>query len=153
MKRTIATIGAAALLIACSAFANAQDRPAAGGQRANPSQQSDAATAEKKTEERRKEAEARRTEAEEQNRSMEMRAGKTPEELAEEGKARGESAMNAGATGEQMRERRDERKAIQDAYRENREAGEDGANPEAEEQDEDEDQKDKEKKPWWKFWQ
>ena len=81
---------------------------------------------------------------------------------AQESRKRADAELKGNERAQEMRARRDERKAIKEEYKSDRNAGQESASglvPEvkseevAEEAEAAEETKEKAKKPWWKLWQ
>lgn len=156
MNRMILLAFVAGLAMAVSTAASAQGRPdGAGnsaGQRASAGQQDKRDAQRERAEIRRLEAEAKKAEAEVHNRSRQMRAENPPDEHADDAAFSAEQNADGQARAEQMRERRDEGKAIKEQYKDDREPGMEGVGSALDKEDDAEKQQQKEKKPWWKFW-
>jgi hypothetical protein len=98
-------------------------------------------------EEAKERAEDAREEAEERTESSREHAKEVVESRGEH-----DEAAHGSEQAQEMRTRRDERKAIMNDAKESREAGQEGVGPDADAEDQPADQKEKAKKPWWKFW-
>ena len=153
MKHKVLTALLASIALGMSAAADAQGR--SGGAGAKPDRpagaQRDAGAMRERAESRREEAELRRERAEANNRSEQARAEHPPNENANEAAFRAEANAEGNRSAE-MLERRDERKAIQEEYRADREPGQEGADRDQDKDGIGEQQKAKAKKPWWRFW-
>jgi hypothetical protein len=146
-------------LIVCIAFsisATAYAQSGSGGAGARPDQrpagtQRDTRSMREQAESRREQAELKRQRAEAKNRSAQARTEHPLNENAADAAFRAGENAESGSSAEMLK-RRDERKAIHDEYRDSREPGQEGANPDQDKDDAAEQQKVKAKKSWWKFW-
>lgn len=143
-----------ALTVSSAAYSQGRPGGAGGnpGQRPPAGQERNAESMRQQAETRRQEAEARRAEAEEKNRSELSRAEHPPNEDAADAALSVEDRAGGSDTAVEMRNRRDERKAIKEEYRDGREPGQEGANRDGDEESVADEQKEKAQKPWWKFW-
>lgn len=163
MNRILLTGTLAMMAVAAYSVADAQGRPGDAGnsgaerqsmpQRDSASLRREKAEAERVEAERRKmEAARKRAEAEAQSQSAEARTEHRPNEHAADAAAASDANAGGSATAAEMRERRDEGKAIKEAYRADREPGQEGVDRDAAGPDGGATQKEETKKPWWKFW-
>ena len=157
MKQNLLALMFFGAALAASGAADAQGRPEgagnSGGQRPPVSQQRDTQPMREQAEMRRKEAEAGRAEAEAKARSEAARAEHPPNEHATvEASEAADNARGGNETASEIRNRRDERKAIQEEYRGSRDPGQEGAGPDADSDAVAAGRQQKAKKPWWKFW-
>jgi colicin import membrane protein len=161
MKHMLLTGCAVVISLTMSISVFAQGRPADAGsnsQQTQSEQQPNTSDAKReRAEMKRLEAEAKRAEAEAHNQSEAMRAEHLPNErandavdAAEHNADRSENA--GGEKADEMGARRDEGKAIKEQYRDDREAGQEGANLDDDEAETAGEQQKKAKKPWWKLW-
>ncbi len=163
MNRILLTGTLAMIAAAAYSAADAQGRPGNAGnsgaerqsmpQRDAASLRREKAEAERLESERRKiEAARKRAEGEAHGQSAEARAEHQPNEHAADAATVSDANAGGSATATEMRERRDEGRAIKEAYRADREPGQEGVDPDAADPDGGATQKEAAKKPWWKFW-
>ena len=156
MKRKLLAASLVWVAVAASTVTYAQGRPAGAGndrgQRPSAGQQRNVDSMRQQADLRRQEAEAKRAEAEAKNRSEQSRAEHPPNEQAADAAISAEENAGGGDTAAEMRDRRDESKAIKEEYKSNREPGQEGANRDSDSENVADEQKAKAKKPWWKLW-
>ena len=156
MKQNLFVVGFVLFAVALWGAAQAQGRPDGAGrdqnQRPTAGQQRDANAMRRQAEQRRLEAEARRAEAEAKSRAEQSRTEHPQNEHAADAAMAAAENADGEETASEMRARRDERKVIQEEYRDNREPGQEGIASDEASEDTAEEQNEKAKKSWWKFW-